>query len=166
MLTATSFCIKVNEIIRNLKVDKILFSNVYGIFYLHNSKILKIDYHPYYISKISKKLKTIYNVYNAKYKLRLLDNLCEKIIKHSLSSLGSALVINNVPIKKQNGEIIDRKDIYNLFSNVGNISVIYKLSSHRYIVKFKDKNDNLYVSNLIDNCILEGNLIQSNIINK
>ena len=41
MLTATSFCIKVNEIIRNLKVNKILFSNVYGIFYLHNSKILK-----------------------------------------------------------------------------------------------------------------------------
>ena len=166
MLTTTSFCIRVKEIIRNLEVNKKLFSNIYSIFYLNSYKILKIDYHPYYINKISKKLKTVDNIYNSLYKLRILDDLCEKIVKHSLSSLGSALVINNVPIKKQNGEIIDKEDIYNLLSNVGNICFIYKLSSSRYIVKFKIDSNNLYVSNLIDNCILEGNLINSELIGK
>ena len=111
-------------------------------------------------------MKTVDNVYNILYKLRILDDLCEKIVKHSLNSLGSALIINNVPIKKQNGEIIDKKDIYNLLCNIGIISNIYKLSSNKYIVKFKDENDNLYVSNLIYNCILEGNLINTEVINK
>ena len=165
MITPNNFCLQILSILENIKISyDNLFTNIISMFYLNNEGILRIDYCPYYTAKIKKRFAIINRSNSDLGKLIKLDSLCKKIYNYSLFIVGELLVIDNFPFQRQDGSIIDIDDFKITFNVIDKIIFLKQISPKKYILKFRDINNNINIQKLLNNKIIEGNLIQTKLV--
>ena len=124
---------------------------------MNSLHFLRIDYCNYYNARIRKIISKIRNKRDIDSIIKL-DKLCTKIYNHSLNYVGPILEINNIPIKRSNGNFIDNCDLFTTFSLFDNIDLLERVGPNTYILSYKNKDNNIELKNLLDQKILEGNL--------
>ena len=169
MLNPTEFCNILTEILTHSNCIYIkynsLFTNIDSMYFLHNNGLLTLDYCTYYSAKIKKKLAIINRMSNNCNKIIKLDNLCSKIYNHSLDKIGTYILLDNLPLYRSSNDPINAEDLYKTFNQIGDIKYLFRISWRKYIIKFNNNNDNLYLEKLIHNTLIEKRLITTKLIN-
>ena len=91
-----------------------VFSKIVSILYLNSLNFLRIDYCNYYNAKIRTIINKIRNKRDIDSIIKL-NKLCTKIYNHSLNYMGPIVEIDNIPIKRHDGNFIDSSDLFTTY---------------------------------------------------